>query len=828
MSKQKDDRRWTDLPLSRGEIQREHLVQMTARKWQLDAIAEKVLREVLAQCSIRDESTGKFHVEFPHQLALDQQVRIAKPLRETPQEGRKHVLRQLEGIAGVGTGLAKMVRVSLANPLVALAGKSPFDRYLAVCRNSGMHWGIVRALQHLRDAITVTEERFFTNPAKRKINWRLHLEQISPAMLKRVEECLRGVDARAIHEPACNRWINGIQGFFDTVKGGTFHLPTHPAAVRLPSTSAPPAAGGEAAAVPACVPSPPPAEGPDNVAEELRGYRAGLRALRKHLSPQYLDLAPDDFAALCRFDQDARDFAQGLGRAIEQFSVHCLGAVRQKFIEGCAARAPGNGASPEDCGVELGKCVRQLAEEAASFRSWLEAELPQGENSVGGRLLALVESSLVSGLFLLLLQQRFAELFRDTRDADCDDSRRRAEAKAAASRRLAIVQEIEASLAQQRSTLPALAEKAESPAIALDVAKCCEAALAGVVSLLVLAARGERWDVPESSRAMGKLAHRFLSAESSCVEAQNGPRDYMELVDFEPGVFPPVRCWYFQRGEENKAVHEQAQACRFSRRGGVALSPDIAVPVSVLFGEESRLARVADFLGAEADRHLAGWRDLARASGIRQCLPYVENHGAQLARIQIRDGGSGGHVTLLALPTAAMAMSDDFAENIAVPQAIEQSREGSPSKESLLRAVDAYWREKGIAPGDYSLCVLGTHPLAVEQDAAEAEDDLRWRRRVRRFLNQKARWPLEQAEEILKALGIVIGPKEDGAPHGKVRLGDRHHTLSSKLLKDGQVYATYLYEWIHTLGQERLLADLLGRKDPRLAPYMRKADGGAE
>jgi hypothetical protein len=105
---------------------------------------------------------------------------------------------------------------------------------------------------------------------------------------------------------------------------------------------------------------------------------------------------------------------------------------------------------------------------------------------------------------------------------------------------------------------------------------------------------------------------------------------------------------------------------------------------------------------------------------------------------------------------------------------------------------------------------------------------LPWQRRVRRFLNQKARWPLKEAEEILKVLGIVIEPKEDGAPHGKVRLGDRHHTLSSKLLKDGQVFATYLYEWICTLGQERRLADLLRRKDRRLASYMRKGDAGEE
>ena len=65
-----------------------------------------------------------------------------------------------------------------------------------------------------------------------------------------------------------------------------------------------------------------------------------------------------------------------------------------------------------------------------------------------------------------------------------------------------------------------------------------------------------------------------------------------------------------------------------------------------------------------------------------------------------------------------MAMSDDFAENISLPQAIEQSREESPAREALLRAVEAHWREKGIAPGDYSLCVLARPASAEEQDAA--------------------------------------------------------------------------------------------------------------
>jgi len=181
-------------------------------------------------------------------------------------------------------------------------------------------------------------------------------------------------------------------------------------------------------------------------------------------------------------------------------------------------------------------------------------------------------------------------------------------------------------------------------------------------------------------------------------------------------------------------------------------------------------------------------------------------------------------------------MSDDFAENITLSQALQQARDpqvgvgapacGSQALTDLLRAVEDYWRKKGIEPGDYSFCVLKGRASAEELDE-EAKDERR-RRRVRRFLNQKARWPLAEAEQILKALDIFFEPKEDGAPHGKVRCGDRQHTLSSKLLKDKQVYSTYLYEWIHTLGQERLLADLLQRKDPRLTPYMRKADAGEE
>jgi hypothetical protein len=564
--------------------------------------------------------------------------------------------------------------------------------------------------------------------------------------------------------------------------------------------------------------------------------RDALRALRECLLPQYLDLAPEDFAALCRWDQGVADFAERLGSAVEQFSVRCLSAMRQKFLEGCATRACGNEASPDDVAAETGKCVRLLAEETASLRSWLERELPPEGNSVGCRLLKLTESSLVAGLFFLFLQQRFAELFRGG-DDDGDGPRRGAEAKALAARRTAIVHAIEAALGQQRSALPAVAEKRDlekedaekedAATLVPDVAKCCAAALAALLPLFALAARAEKRQAQETSPAVWKVRQRILSAEGFRAAAE-GPLDRVELVEYEPGAFPPLRCRCFSGEFSGQEAYREVQVCRFSRRGAAALSPDVAIPVAVLFGEQSRLAWAAGFLDAEANRHLAECRELAGTNGFRQCLPYLESQGAQWARIQIRAGDPGGHVTLLALPAAAMAMSDDFAENASLPQVLQQASEASSAKETLLRAIEAHWREKGIVASDYSICVVPRRAPAEKQDEEKTEEQRQRRRRVRRFLNHKARWPLEEAEEILKALGIVIEPKGDGAPHGKVRFNDRHHTLSSKLLKDGQVYATYLYEWIRTLGQERLLADLLEQNDPRLAPYMRKTDAGEE
>ncbi len=300
-------------------------------------------------------------------------------------------MRQLERIANVGGRIGLMVRGSLANPLVFLAGKSPFDGYLTVCRNSGIHWGILRALQHLRDVITVTEEKFFTDPTKVSMNWRLHWDRITPAMVRHVEKCLRPLDAQALHSPACNRWIAGIQRFFDEVKAGTFRIADRPEVERLPGAGPAAAERHEGQVGPSSRPH------AAEAAEGLQGFHDGLRALREHLLPHYLDLSPEDFAMLCRSDREAADFARRLGSAIERFAVRCLRAARRDFLDSCATTPA------TDDAAEIGRCVRLVTQQAAKYGRLLGQELPQGENTVGRRLVELAESSLVSGLFCLFL-----------------------------------------------------------------------------------------------------------------------------------------------------------------------------------------------------------------------------------------------------------------------------------------------------------------------------------------------------------------------------------------------------------------------------------------
>jgi hypothetical protein len=796
----------------RDEQLRERVVQQYVRKWQLDNIAEETLRAVFAQCEFRFDAGGKYSFKLPGKIALNQQIRIAGPLKGVARDYRERVIRQLERIANVGGRIGQMVRGSLSNPLVFLAGKSPFDGYLTVCRNSGIHWGILRALQHLRDVITVTEETFFTDPTKVSMNWRLHRDRITPAMVRHVEKCLRPLDAQALHSPGCNRWLAGIQRFFEEVKAGTFRLADRPEVERLPGAGSSAAEGHEGQVGPSSPPQ------PAEAAEGLPGFQDGLRTLREHLLPHYLDLSPEDFAVLCRSDREAADFARRLGGAIERFAVRCLHVARREFLDGC-------GSTPTtDEAAEIGHCLRPLTEQAAKFCGWLDQELPQGENTVGRRLVELAESSLISGLFYLFLQTRFGQIFRELRDDGRRGAQRRVAANSPVPHCQDTLQRVEVALKQHKLELAAKAQHAETAA-KLGVTTCCEDAVSGLIHLIRFAASLDSQEGKQPSIAAGKLAHRFLSAEAVCAVTADCPVDGMALVAHEPGAIPAVWCQFYRRAAEPGTAFDEVKVCRFSRRGGVALSPRIAIPASVLFGDDSDLAHLAEFLGGEANRHLAQWRQFAKTAGVRECLPFLENHGAQAARIEIRGGGSGDCV-MSALPTAALAATGEFAESVALPRAIEQAAGESPTKEALLRALAAHWAEKGVAAADYSLCVLPERVSDERSEGAGADDERKWRRRVRRFLSQKNRWPLEEAEQILNALGIVIESKSDGAPHGKVRFNDRRHTLSSKLLKDGQVYSNYLHEWISSLGQERALAELLDQKDPRLASYMRRADAG--
>ena len=279
-------------------------------------------------------------------------------------------------------------------------------------------------------------------------------------------------------------------------------------------------------------------------------------------------------------------------------------AARRKFLEDCAAPLPAAEVPELDGSAEIGRCLRQLTEEAALFHHWLEAELPQGENTVGRRLLELAENSLVCGLFLLYLQQRHGELFPEFPATEYGDAARRDEANNVVARH----------------------------PVAGHVARRCQDATATLLRLVRTAGAPPGSGSPEvqqSAVAAGKLAHRFLSAEAISAETAGGTANYMLLAAYEPGAFPAMRCRYLYRGAETEAAYEEVGLCRFSRRGGVAFSADVAIPVTALFGPESPLTRIAEFLGTEADRQLAAWRHLAKNPGVRRCLPYLENHGAR-------------------------------------------------------------------------------------------------------------------------------------------------------------------------------------------------------
>lgn len=832
MSKSKLHRRKHDRPLSREAEVRASAVQEFRRRLELDRIGEAVLRAVFEECSVRRGLGGKWNLDFPSQMTLERAMKVASSLRRCTPEGRERVIRQLERIENIGTLIGVVLRAAATNPFYVLAEKSAFDRYLSLCQNDGVAEGIVRALHHLRDALTVTETIRYKE-GTRTYSWTLDNTRITPAMLDRVTDCLRGVEFGAIHTPACNAWIKGIQSVLDQIKLGVFRFADCPGATPVEGLFRTIVVGmGLEVMQPPSTTSPPRTERAEERPDALRPWHSGLRALRGHLSEQYLDLSVDDFANLCRVDQEACEYAQRVGGAIERFCTHCMVAKWKDYSQGTATRAPEGEAWRQDDADELWKYWQRLTREATMFRRWLERELPQRQGSVGRRLVALAESTLVSGLFFAFLRKRFPELFRVLPDKHRDDSRRSEGADAA--RRTAILQGTAAALRQQRSLLPASVEKEPTP----DVAEYCVEALAAMTSLIPFAAQFGEQALKELPCVVEKPMQRFVSAQDFCDDDAGRPRNRVELVEYEPGYFPPLRCCCLQRTEEDPAGYRKAEVCRFSLKGGAALSGRIATPVGMLFGAESRLTCAARFIGSQANRHFAEWPRIASLMAARQCPPCLESSEAQVVRIKV---GAPAGPTLLILPTDALppgtwqagqvgitpgAGSADVAQDVTVSQKHQQSGKGVPAAGAVSHAAETHWRGMGSDPGTHSFCLLDLNEPAVGQHAEAAEDGREWKRRVNHFLNQKTRWPLEEAAEILNALGIVIEPKEDGAPHGKIRLDERHITLSSKLVRDKQVFATYLHEWIRELGQERLLADLLKRKDPRLAPYVRKRDAG--
>ena len=213
---------------------------------------------------------------------------------------------------------------------------------------------------------------------------------------------------------------------------------------------------------------------------------------------------------------------------MERFAARCLRAVRRKFLEDCAAALPASG----DGDAEIGRCLRQLTKEAESFRDWLEGELPQGDNTVGRRLLELAEKSLVGGLFLLYLQQRHGELFREFPASEHGDAARRSEADRAAAAQTTIIQAIESAVQRQRLVLDSDVEKGESSAEAAhrltgQVARCCQNATGALLRLRRAAETlsqpldGDEHEEQPAPVSAGKLAHRFLSARA--VSARDHP-----------------------------------------------------------------------------------------------------------------------------------------------------------------------------------------------------------------------------------------------------------------------------------------------------------------
>ena len=102
---------------SRDERLRERVLQQFVRKWKLDNYAaQKRQRAVFGQCLFRFDAGGKFSFQLPGKITVNQQIRIAMPLRGLAIDYRERVIRQLEVIENIGGRVGLMVRGSLANP----------------------------------------------------------------------------------------------------------------------------------------------------------------------------------------------------------------------------------------------------------------------------------------------------------------------------------------------------------------------------------------------------------------------------------------------------------------------------------------------------------------------------------------------------------------------------------------------------------------------------------------------------------------------------------------------------------------------------------------
>jgi hypothetical protein len=804
--------------LSGDGDRREQVIRAILRADKFDRITEEVLRELIAISSIRSRPVDKLIVQLPDKITQEQAMKLAKPLRRFTPEGRQRVIDELKRVPSVGLRMAELVRLAVTNPLDFLAGKSPIEAYLALCERSGMHPAIVRALHHLRDAISVTTTKC---PPDGSINysWTLVLERITREMFERVQACLGEVDIDALHTPQCDRWLAGIQ-FFDQVKTGRVQIIPR---IALPPASLPGATDGPilvaagAEEIAAVAQPPLPAEA-SKFPKELQALVERCGAYRARTNYEYLELSGDDFAALCRSDQVAWDCAQHLGEALERTCVDMFERMRAGFSNQWAVRAPEGDAWREEDAAEVTRCLQSLTTLATSCRYW-EQGMPQQPDSLARRLLFLLESSLVSGLFFVFLQRRFPELFRDIEDEELVDSHRIAALRARADRQMQTLFGLESQLDALRRELPGIIEKGIAPTLALEVTDCCYAAFAAFVPLF-LAANSHKWrDLKESPCSIEKPMQRFLIGRiMDCDESAAG-RGYVALTAYEPGALPPLRCRFVPEAEQ-PTKYGQAEICRFSLRGGVALSPSVALPIAKLLDGHGRVASLARYIGVLANDDVAQWPDVASCTAVRQCMRYLNDEAVRI--LQIESFTPDSVVSLLGLPGVAMEMTDEFEQSMALRESIVDSPEFRPLDEVLAEMEVLGGADERFPLREYSLCVLNFDvPEALSGEEQDAGIIAR-RKKVKGFLKQKSVWPLEEAEAILKTLGIAIESKEEGAPHGRIRFQERNVTLPSRVLKDKQVFANSLYRWICTLRQDEALAALLEHNDPRLGPWIQK------